>query len=51
MRTWLATAAFLTRRVAMKFSAVTALLTVGAADGFGSTCRRSRWRRSFAEVA
>ena len=31
MRTWLATAAFFTRRVAMKLSAVAALLTVGAA--------------------
>ena len=30
MRTWLATAAFLTRGVAKKFFAVTALLTVGA---------------------
>jgi len=30
MRTWLATAAFLTRSVARKFFAVTALLTVGA---------------------
>ena len=31
MRTWLATAAFFTRRVATKLSAVAALLTVGAA--------------------
>ena len=32
MRTWLATAAFFTRRMGMKFSAVAALLTVGAAN-------------------
>jgi K(+)-stimulated pyrophosphate-energized sodium pump len=32
MRTWLATAAFFTRRVATKISAVAALLTVGAAS-------------------
>ena len=31
MRTWLATAAFITRRMGMKLSAVAALLTVGAA--------------------
>ena len=35
MRTWLATAAFFSRRVAMKTSAVVALLTVGAATAFG----------------
>src|ERR1700726_314056 len=34
MRTWLATAAFFTRRVGSKFSAVVALLTVGAATAF-----------------
>src|SRR5271169_7218904 len=31
MRTWLATAAFLTRRVGTKLSALAALLTIGAA--------------------
>ena len=34
MRTWLATAAFFSRRMAMKISAVVALLTVGAAAAF-----------------
>src|ERR1035438_4315005 len=34
MRTWLATAAFFTRRVAKNLSAVAALLTVGAATAF-----------------
>src|SRR5215469_4842809 len=34
MRTWLATAAFFSRRVASKISAVVALLTVGAALAF-----------------
>jgi K(+)-stimulated pyrophosphate-energized sodium pump len=34
MRTWLATAAFFTRRVATKVSAVAALLTLGAAGAF-----------------
>src|SRR6478736_2184443 len=34
MRTWLATAAFFSRRVAIKISAVVALLTVGAATAF-----------------
>ena len=34
MRTWLATAAFFRRRMAMKISAVVALLTVGAAAAF-----------------
>src|ERR1700688_2435362 len=34
MRTWFATAAFFTRRVGTKFSAVVALLTVGAATAF-----------------
>src|SRR5271166_5356596 len=34
MRTWLATAAFVTRRLAMKISAVVALFTVGAAAAF-----------------
>ena len=35
MRTWLATAALVSRRMAMKISAVVALLTVGAAAAFG----------------
>ena len=35
MRTWLATAALVGRSVAMKISAVAALLTVGAATAFG----------------
>ena len=35
MRTWLATAAFITRGMGMKLSAVAALLTVGA--DFGAT--------------
>src|ERR1700747_711833 len=34
MRTWLATAALVSRRSAMKFSAVVALLTVGATAAF-----------------
>src|SRR6201996_8749576 len=34
MRTWLATAALVSRRMAMKISAVAALLTVGAAAAF-----------------
>ncbi|HYM78642.1 MAG TPA: sodium-translocating pyrophosphatase [Candidatus Dormibacteraeota bacterium] len=34
MRTWLATAAFFSRRMAIKISAVVALLTVGAAAAF-----------------
>jgi K(+)-stimulated pyrophosphate-energized sodium pump len=34
MRTWLATAAFFSRRMALKISAVLALLTVGAASAF-----------------
>ena len=34
MRTWLATAAFFSRRMAMKVSAVVALLTVGSAAAF-----------------
>jgi K(+)-stimulated pyrophosphate-energized sodium pump len=34
MRTWLATAAFFSRRMAMKISAVVALLTIGAAAAF-----------------
>ena len=34
MRTWLATAALFSRRMAMKISAVVALLTVGAATAF-----------------
>ncbi|HEV2397553.1 MAG TPA: sodium-translocating pyrophosphatase [Candidatus Sulfotelmatobacter sp.] len=34
MRTWLATAALFSRRVAMKFSAVIALLTIGATAAF-----------------
>ena len=34
MRTWLATAAFFSRRMALKISAVVALLTVGAASAF-----------------
>ena len=37
MRTWLATAAQLTRRTAMKFTATAALLTVGAAAAFGQS--------------
>jgi K(+)-stimulated pyrophosphate-energized sodium pump len=34
MRNWLATAAFITRRVATKFFAIAALITVGAVSGF-----------------
>ena len=34
MRTWLATAAFFSRRMALKISAVAALLSVGAASAF-----------------
>ncbi|HTS08981.1 MAG TPA: sodium-translocating pyrophosphatase, partial [Candidatus Eisenbacteria bacterium] len=34
MRTWLATAAFFSRRMAIKISSVVALLTVGAAAAF-----------------
>jgi len=37
MRTWLATVAFLTRRVAMKISAAAALLTVGTAAAFAQS--------------
>jgi K(+)-stimulated pyrophosphate-energized sodium pump len=41
MRTWLATAAFFTRRVATKLSAVVALLTFGAATAFAQTAGES----------
>jgi K(+)-stimulated pyrophosphate-energized sodium pump len=41
MRTWLATAACLTRRVAMKFSAVVALLTLGAATALAQPAGES----------
>ena len=41
MRTWLATAAFFTRRVATKLSAVAALLTVGAATAFAQPAGES----------
>src|SRR6202043_3665415 len=41
MRTWLATAAFFTRRVGSKFSAVVALLTVGAATAFAQPAGES----------
>ena len=34
MRTWLATAAVVSRRMAMKISAIAALLTVGATAAF-----------------
>jgi K(+)-stimulated pyrophosphate-energized sodium pump len=41
MRTWLATAAFLSRRVALKLSAGVALFTVGAAAAFAQTSGES----------
>src|SRR6201988_1515447 len=41
MRTWLATAAFFTRRMGSKFSAVVALLTVGAATAFAQPAGES----------
>src|ERR1700719_1116730 len=41
MRTWLATAAFFTRRVGSKFSAVVALLTVGATTAFAQPAGES----------
>src|SRR5580692_10324619 len=41
MRTWLATAAFFSRRMAMKISAVVALLTVGAAAAFAQPAGES----------
>ena len=41
MRTWLATAAFFTRRVSTKLSAVTALLTVSAATSFAQPAGES----------
>src|SRR6202166_1349979 len=41
MRTWFATAAFFTRRVGTKFSAVVALATVGAATAFAQPAGES----------
>src|SRR5579864_8580487 len=41
MRTWLATAAFFSRRMAMKISAVVALLTIGAAAAFAQPAGES----------
>ena len=42
MRTWLATAAFISRRMATKFSAVVALLTVSAAAALAQPAGEAR---------
>ena len=51
MRTWLATAALFSRRMAMKMSAVVALLTVSAAAAFAQPEGENRGRRGFAQTA